>query len=382
MSPSLLQNAWGQPPWQIDFTPAHQALPNKVDFAIIGGGFTGLAAAAWLRLHAPEKSVVVFEAGRIGAGASGRTGGMVLAESAAGDLPGLGDVLAGLTRILGDLGHACGISLIEDCELVLSGAWEIVRKGGLAESPISWNDSGTLRVVNEVPGGTVHPGNLVEGLARAAEQLGAIIIEEARVERVDWGADADLVFAGGKLRAGKVLFATNGLSLDLSGLKDRTHPRLTLAASTAPLGEEQIEAIGLSQRKPFYTVDFPYLWGRVYRDNSIVWGAGLVSAEDSGSVEQIDIAAEESSRMFASLERRIRQLRPGLEKLEFTHRWGGPILFRDGWEPVFDRHPASESGIVLGAYAGHGVALSVYLGTWAAEIMLRRRNLPEWGKII
>jgi glycine/D-amino acid oxidase-like deaminating enzyme len=382
MSPSLLQNAWGQPPWQIDFTPAHQALPNKVDFAIIGGGFTGLAAAAWLRLHAPEKSVVVFEAGRIGAGASGRTGGMVLAESAAGDLPGLGDVLAGLTRILGDLGHACGISLIENCELVLPGAWEIARKGGLAESPISWNDSGTLRVVNEVPGGTVHPGNLVEGLARAAEQLGAIIIEEARVERVDWGADADLVFAGGKLRAGKVLFATNGLSLDLSGLKDRTHPRLTLAASTAPLGEEQIEAIGLSQRKPFYTVDFPYLWGRVYRDNSIVWGAGLVSAEDSGSVEQIDIAAEESSRMFASLERRIRQLRPGLEKLEFTHRWGGPILFRDGWEPVFDRHPASESGIVLGAYAGHGVALSVYLGTWAAEIMLRRRNLPEWGKII
>jgi glycine/D-amino acid oxidase-like deaminating enzyme len=382
MSPPLLQNAWGQPPWQIDFTPAHQPLPNKVDFAIIGGGFTGLAAAAWLRLHAPEKSVAVLEAGRIGAGASGRTGGMVLAESAAGDLPGLGDVLAGLTRILGDLGHACGIAQLENCELALPGAWEIARKGGIAESPISWNDSGTLRVVNEVPGGTVHPGKMVEGLARAAEHLGAIIIEEARVERVDWNADAELMFAGGTLRAGKVLFATNGLSLDLSGLRERTHPRLTLAASTAPLGDEQIEAIGLSQRKPFYTVDFPYLWGRVCSDNSIVWGAGLVSAGDSGSVEQIDIAAEESSRMFASLERRFRQLRPGLEKLNFTHRWGGPILFRDSWEPVFDCHPASESGIVLGAYAGHGVALSVYLGAWAAEIMLGRRDLPEWGKII
>lgn len=382
MSPSSLQNAWGQTPWQIDFTPAHQPLPNRVDFAIIGAGFTGLAAAAWLRLHAPEKSVVVLEAGQIGAGASGRTGGMVLAESAAGDLPGLGDVLAGLTRILDDLGRACGISLAEICELALPGAWEIARKGGLAESPISWNDSGTLRVVNEVPGGILNPGKMVEGLARAAEQLGAVIIERARVERVDWGADAELTFAGGKLRAGKVLFATNGLSLDLSELKDRTHPRLTLAASTAPVPEEQIEAIGLSQRKPFYTVDFPYLWGRVCRDNSIVWGAGLVSAEGSGSVEQIDIAAEESSGMFASLERRIRQLRPGLEKLNFTHRWGGPILFRDGWEPVFDRHPASESGIVLGAFAGHGVALSVYLGAWAAEIMLGRRSLPEWGKII
>ena len=382
MSPSLLQNAWGQPPWQIDFTPARQSLPKKVDFAIIGAGFTGLAAAAWLRLHTPEKSVVVLEAGRVGAGASGRTGGMVLAESAAGDLPGLGDVLAGLTRILGNLGRACGISLVENCELALPGAWEIARRGGIAESPISWNDSGMLRVVNEVPGGTVHPGKMVEGLARAAEQLGAVIVEEARVERVDWGADAELAFAGGKLYAGKVLFATNGLSLELSGLKERTHPRLTLAASTAPLPEEQLELIGLSQRRPFYTVDFPYLWGRVCRDNSIVWGAGLVSAPDSGSVEQIDIAAQESSRMFASLEQRIRQLRPGLEKLNFTHRWGGPILFRDGWEPVFDRHPACESGIVLGAFAGHGVALSVYLGAWAAEIILGRRNLPAWGKII
>ncbi len=73
---------------------------------------------------------------------------------------------------------------------------------------------------------------------------------------------------------------------------------------------------------------------------------------------------------------------PPLAGVAFTHRWGGPILFRDSWTPVFDRHPASPNGIVLGAFAGHGVALSVYLGSWAAEIMLGRRNLPKWGKII
>lgn len=61
----------------------------------MGGGFTGLAAAAWLRRLAPDKRVALFEGASIGAGASGHTGGMVLAESAAGDLPGLGDVLAG-----------------------------------------------------------------------------------------------------------------------------------------------------------------------------------------------------------------------------------------------------------------------------------------------
>ena len=43
----------------------------------------------------------------------------------------------------------------------------------------------------------------------------------------------------------------------------------------------------------------------------------------------------DSAKMFASLERRIRHLQPGLEELRFTHHWGGPILFREDWTPVF-----------------------------------------------
>ena len=85
--------------------------------------------------------------------------------------------------------------------------------------------------------------------------------------------------------------------------------------------------------------------------------------------------------MFASLERRIRGLHPALASVAFTHRWGGPILFRDGWCPVFDFHAESGNGIVLGAYAGHGVALSSHLGVWAAEVLLGRRTPPEWGKV-
>src|SRR5271156_2026836 len=98
---------WGATPWQVDFTPApQQALPDVLDFAVIGGGFTGLAAAAWLRKVAPDKSVALFESWKVGAGASGRTGGMALSESAAGDLLGLGDVLGGFKEILGELGVA------------------------------------------------------------------------------------------------------------------------------------------------------------------------------------------------------------------------------------------------------------------------------------
>ncbi len=110
---------------------------------------------------------------------------MVLAESAAGDLPGLGDILAGLQNILGKLDV--------ECDLVLPGAWEIGRKGvPIPNSPISWEDSGTLSVVNEVPGGTLDPGDMVSGLARTAHRLGAIICENHRVERVEWGDLAEL----------------------------------------------------------------------------------------------------------------------------------------------------------------------------------------------
>src|SRR5579883_1346215 len=91
-SASALKKYWGKSPWTIDFRPEQRALPEQVDFAVIGGGFTGLAAAAWLRKLAPQKIVGLFESEQIGSGASGNTGGMVLAESSAGDLPGLGDV--------------------------------------------------------------------------------------------------------------------------------------------------------------------------------------------------------------------------------------------------------------------------------------------------
>jgi len=45
-----------------------------------------------------RKSVALLEAETFGSGASGHTGGMALAESAAGNLPGLGDVLSGYQK--------------------------------------------------------------------------------------------------------------------------------------------------------------------------------------------------------------------------------------------------------------------------------------------
>ena len=375
-------HSWGATPWTVDFTPGDdQALPDVLDFAVIGGGFTGLAAAAWLRKIAPDKSVAVFEAWKVGAGASGRTGGMALSESAAGDLPGLGDVLAGFKEILGEFGV--------DCDQRFTGAWEIARGKALAKSAISWNDSGTLRVTKEVEGGTIDPGKLVSGLTRAANRLGAFILENHPVTNITWSDVPEIEvtpqgLASRKISAHKIIFATNALSLELSDLEQGTHPKLTLAVATEPITEGQLAQIGLGERKPFYTSDLPYLWGRVREDNSIIFGAGLVQAPHSDDLNDVDIAAGEVREIFDSLEKRVRGLHPVLKTVRFTHRWGGPIMFRDSWEPIFMWHPEAKkkkNAIVIGAFAGHGVALSSYLGRWAAEVLLGHRKLPSWGKL-
>src|SRR5688572_7030082 len=59
-------------PGELDLTP----IPEKVDVAIIGGGFTGLSAARTLAKRGTK--VIVLEANTIGWGASSRNGGMVL----------------------------------------------------------------------------------------------------------------------------------------------------------------------------------------------------------------------------------------------------------------------------------------------------------------
>ncbi len=363
---------WGTPPWTVDFHPEPRSLPDAVDFAVVGGGFSGTAAAAWLAKHAPEKRVALFESSAIGAGASGHTGGIALAETAVGDLPGLGDVLQGLQQILGELRV--------ECDLALDGAWELARKGARPDSPIGWSDSGKLGVINEVPGGTIDPGKMVSGLARAAEGAGAMIFEEARVEDISFGEPLRLRVRGREVRAERALIATNAMSLELSGLEDRTEPRLTLALATAPLEAAKLATLGLAAPKPFYTIDYhnPYLWGRMLGGNRVIFGSGLVHADDWRDLLKIDVGAGEAAETMARLERRVRGLDPLLKDVEITHRWGGPILIGEEWKPIFSAHRRSPRAIVQGAFSGHGVALSVYLGRWAAEVMLGRRELPRW----
>jgi gamma-glutamylputrescine oxidase len=384
---------WGAPPWIVDFRPAPRVLPDRVDFAIVGGGFSGLSAAAWLRRFAPTQSVLVLEAASLGDGASGRTGGMALAETAAGKPPGLGDVLAGYKRIL----HSLRI----DARLTLPGVWELSRSAPAKRSPISWNDSGELRAVRLVSGGSVDPGKVVAGLARAAENAGAQIVEHAEVRALDFLNPLRLHvrrklrgrIQQKEIRAEQVLLATNAYSLDLSALRAAAEPKLTFALATAPLSAAQRKAIGLSSRRPFYTLDFPYLSGRLLDSNAVIFGSGLAPIGEPSRIlsgahaieggahdlRRYDVRRGEAAERLRWLESRVRHLHPALASVRITHRWGGPILFTEKMLPIFRRHPRSKQVLVLAGYNGHGVALSVYLGKWAAEALLARRSLPRWS---
>jgi glycine/D-amino acid oxidase-like deaminating enzyme len=404
---------WGETPWKITFRTKWAPLPEHVDFAVVGGGFAGLSVAAWLGRLVPKKTVLLLEAERVGNGASGRTGGMALAQTAAGDLPGLGDVLRGYRKIMRDLRV--------DAELQLPGVWEIARHEKsmegekvqpLKNSPIDWEDSGRVRAVGKVPGGSVNPGKVVSGLAQAAAKAGAQIAENTEVVRIEFSDPLRLHIERKQKRgiektiitAKKVLLATNAASRELAGKtyasKASSEPRLTFAVATTPLTRKQIAALGMESGRPFYSVDFPYLWGRMLKNGGMIFGSGLVPAfgkllrEDAvraklakagvmklwGGLERFDIRHGEPASRLRSLEKRVRLLHPALKKVRITHRWGGPILTTNDFMPTFRAHPESKNVVVLGGFSGHGVALSVYLGHRAAEHFLGKRRLPRWHK--
>ncbi|HEX9872204.1 MAG TPA: FAD-dependent oxidoreductase, partial [Candidatus Tectomicrobia bacterium] len=110
---------WGEPVWSFPIPVTPHPLPNDmhVDVAVVGAGFTGLATAHYVLQHTPGLRLAVFEAWQVGAGASGRTGGLVLEDTADGPLPGIDNCVATLQELVSTQSIAC--------ELNVSGCWEI-----------------------------------------------------------------------------------------------------------------------------------------------------------------------------------------------------------------------------------------------------------------
>jgi gamma-glutamylputrescine oxidase len=370
-----LQNTshpWGEPIWSfpIPITPCPLTDGLRVDVAIVGAGFTGLATAHYVCQLCPDLRLAVFEARQVGAGASGRTGGLVLEDTAAGPLPGVEACIATLQTLVAtqDL----------QCDLQVEGCWEIGRHGGQPTSPIHWADQGTLQVVNVIPGGAFDPRKFLAGLAELIQRAAGQIFEYAPVTGLDVQRRGSmrLTVANKTVYAERVVFATNPWCLALLGLHDRAEGVHTVAVATEPLADAIFDAIGWGTRSPFYTLDLPYLWGRVTADGCAVIGGGTTGR---GNVDTARADATDAVQLFDSLQHRIQGLHPVLRNVRITHRWMGPLCSTSDSKPIIASTDDRGRVLVATGYRGHGVALSVRVGKLLAEVLAGYGKLPAWS---
>ena len=212
---------------------------TTADVCVVGGGYTGLAAA----LHLAERgfSVVLLEAQRIGFGASGRNGGQVgsgqnrsqsdleimMGPDKAHALWDLAEDAKALVKSLirdhaipapfhPGLAHACHTQAqVRDTHTY---AAKLHRDYGythlepLDQTAIRRLIGSTAFAGGEVDrdAGHVHPLNYALGLAAAAASAGAHLHEGSEVTRIDKGARPVVHTATGSVTCGQVILAANG----------------------------------------------------------------------------------------------------------------------------------------------------------------------------
>jgi gamma-glutamylputrescine oxidase len=366
-----LRRQWGRAPWTRPLYSFHRGdVPSCPDVAIVGGGLTGVSTA--YHLASKGARTVLLEAGLIGDGASGRTGGLVLEGTAAGILDQVDKCVPGLR------------SIVEreeiDCELSLPGCWEIAhQKNGRHALP--WIDDGQpIAIASSVSGGVVQPAALTIGIAKAAERRGAMLFEDAPASQLKLKGELYLEVDGEKIFPKCIVIATNAWINATLPETPPLHSSLTYACITAPLAAADLVTLGVRERIPFYTKDLPYLWGRNVSDGRMIFGAGLTFGSPE-SLENCDLRDNSVATTLTRLCRRVSALHPVLGRTRIEASWGGPIAFTDSIVPLLGSHPANPRVLISGGYAGHGVALSVRAGELIASSINDNHPLPEWGKL-
>ncbi len=193
---------------------AARPLPESVDVAVIGGGFTGLSGGRALAKRGAH--VAVLEAETFGWGASSRNGGMVLTglklgvsellkrygrEAAQNMYRASLDSIGCVEQIVKEEGIACDFSRSGHLEVACKPAHfeQFLRSAELIDREFNHQvrvvPKSELRseigsdlyhggLVDEVSAG-VNPARYVAGLARAAERAGVALYERTRVEKVE-----------------------------------------------------------------------------------------------------------------------------------------------------------------------------------------------------
>lgn len=362
-------------------------IPEKVDVAIIGGGFTGLSAARTLAKC--NINVVVLESNTIGWGASSRNGGMTLT----GLKLGMGTVLKKygkeiaqqlfqysldsvdtVEQIVKEENIDCGFKRyghlltankpkhfdylkeeIEFMEREFNHKTKLIHPKDLKSEIGSEIYHGGL--IDEISGG-LNPAQYVTGLAKAAEKAGVKLCAQAQVTKLERREKRFFIQTKrGNLIAEKVLVGTSGYTSEVTKkLQRKIIPIGSFIIATEKLSDELAKELSPNNRMIFdykHYLNYFRLW-----DNRMIFGGRAAFFPENKKT---------ISRSAEILRNEMMAVYPQLKNIKVEYVWGGTLDF------AFDQmtHVGEDDGIFYAlGYAGHGVAMASHLGKTVAQAMI------------
>jgi gamma-glutamylputrescine oxidase len=360
-------------------TPRRLEGDARCDVVVIGGGFTGIAAA----LACAEKgfSVILLEAKTIGFGASGRNGGQLIpglrwsmremeAEFGAERAKAIFDVAWGARDLVwgrvarhkidcdltsGHLEAAYKPAHLADMEAeaelleTLGYKTTILDRTGLSKHIHADGYHGGLY---DPQGGHFHPLNYVLGLAAAAEEAGVLIFENSRVAEVIDQGTVTVRTAQGKVRASHAILATDTWMDDIDrALGSFTIPIMNYNVATAPIPEA--DAL-LPSNAAVADSRFVLNYFRLSADKRLLFGGG----EKYVQTPPADIGA--------FVRRHIVEVFQQLATTPIDYQWGGAVSVSMNRLPILGRR-----GNVFHAFgfSGHGALITTLAGELIAEAL-------------
>lgn len=373
--------------------PQTAALDRDItcDVAIVGAGYTGLHAA--LALAAAGLSPVLLEAADLGAGGSGRNGGVVSAKFRR-SYPDLARQHGLETaRRMYDIAHASVRHLQEtldrfdlaDTGFRKSGALKCAHTDkafARIKAETDWlenafgSSAGRILSSDEVQeetgssifhggilqddAGTIHPLRYLHALAGAVTKQGITLHTRTPVQTLrEDPTGVILETPGGRVRAAQVLLATNAYS-SLTGASDTVArclvPFRSAIVATEPLPDQLDRQILLSERS--YTETHRMMrWFRKVDGRVLFGGRGALGAVDSPAA-------------FRRLEKALHHTFPELRDLRTEYRWSGHVALTLDGLPQAGRLSPNVS--YAAGFNGAGVAMSGYVGHRIAGTMTGR----------
>lgn len=354
---------------------------HSADVCIVGGGFTGVAAA--LTLAERGYAVALVEANRIGWGASGRNGGQLIhgiggltrIEKKHG--PGIADLVWAMSWRGNEIVRDRVARYSIDCDLK-DGYVEVARKprhlAEIHEAAEAFERRGSKyryevwdRETTSAKLGTdffhggfasffdghLHPLNLCIGEARAAAGLGARLFEHSPVIGIEHGPRPAVKTDAGRIEADAVVLAGNAYSrLEPKHLSNLIFPAGSYIIATEPLDEDVAAAINpedvavcdLNEIVDYY---------RLSADRRLLYGGACnYSGRDPASIE-------------AFIRPRMLKVYPQLESVKVAFEWGGKIGIVLNRTPTVGR--IHDNVYYCQGYSGHGLTGSHLMGEIVAD---------------